>query len=97
LSFQQLPAPRITRDVPIKLLGPEFRVTLRGRGNLAPVMPVPETPVDEDYSSVTREYDVRLPWQISAVKPVPQTEGVQRMTQRNLGRGVRGANSGHSL
>ena len=60
-----------------KLLLPELDVALRRISILAPGMPVPETPVDEDRCLVLRQNDVRSPGQVLPMKAEAVTHPVK--------------------
>jgi len=66
--------------VPFHIIGefpfPELDVAFGGSSGSAARMPVPETAMDENHASSSRENDIRLTRQISPVKPEPDAESV---------------------
>jgi hypothetical protein len=58
---------------------------------------VPETAVDKNTHTVSRQNDVGFAWQIVPVEPKPVAHGMQQPSHNKLGLGVFAANAAHEL
>ncbi len=87
----------VVRDVPRKLVGPKCPVALGSRGSLAALVPVPETPMDEDHRPMPRQNDVGLAGEILHMQPEPVPRAVEQAADQPLRDGVLAPDPRHSL
>ena len=78
----------ISRGVAIKFLPPELDTSFRHRGLATTRMTVPEAAVDENRRSVLRQDDIGRAGQAAALKPEPEPQPMQKLTNDHLWAGV---------
>lgn len=73
-------------DIPLKFWKPVIAVRLRRAGDFAVFIRVlvPKAAVDKNHFSASRENQVRLSWQILAVKAVPVAHPMSKAPNRHF-------------
>ena len=87
-----LPVPFL---VPLHLIDPERRVSLRHRVTFAALVPVPETAVDEDTRPVLPHHDVRFPRKTRMIQTIAEAMPPQPFPHHHLRLGILAVDGSH--
>jgi hypothetical protein len=85
----------VSGDISLEFLLPIICVFLWSSGVPAAIVPVPEATVNEYHGPVFREDQIGRAWQISYVKPVPESPGEQKGAKHSFRPSIFVANARH--
>jgi hypothetical protein len=85
----------IAPHIASKFCLPEFDIAGRCRGILAPLMPMPVTPVNEHHRAVSRKNEIRSTGQFFVMQSITQSLPMQKVSDQHFGLGILAANAGH--
>lgn len=94
ISQQLAHHPDIPRPVAGQLGQPELRIACRNPGQVAS-MPMPKTAIDKNSNLPAGQDHIRLAGQALAAAREPETQGVQRLADLDLGLGVAATDASH--
>lgn len=95
MGLQLPPDLLIPRLIACHLCRPELRIRLRHRILAAPLVPMPEAPIDKHHRPIPRQHHIRTPRQPPVIHPIPKPPPPQLMPENNLRLRVGGMNRSH--
>ncbi len=95
MGLQLPPDLLIPRLIARHLRCPELRIRLWHRILAAPLMPMPEAPMDKHHGPIPRQHHIRTPRQPPIIHPIPKPPPPQFMPENNLRLCVCGMNRSH--
>jgi hypothetical protein len=80
--------PLVSRSVVRNLLVPEPSIRFRAYGSVPATVPVPKTPIDEDYRTEAGQHDIGRSGEVTYMKSKSQACAMQEPTNDQLGGGI---------